>query len=150
MNVTISNLFNQSTNFTYNSNRNRNQVEMKCNVPRDNFLSKIKCLPMLVCQRNWVIITESTKSNSPSQNIAIFCMINSHQSQSPNRPRRLQNTTKCHEMPCNHQFERRYITPTVTYVEKPNRVLLNPLVSGQLTRFQLFIWAIRLEWTVLT
>ena len=24
---------------------------------------------------------------------------------------------KCHEMPCNHQFERRYITPTVTYVE---------------------------------
>ena len=54
-----------------------------------------------------------------------------------------QNATNCHEMPCNHQFERRYITPTVTYVEKPNRVPLNPLVSGQLTRFLIFIWEIR-------
>ena len=57
---------------------------------------------------------------------------------------------KCHEMPCNHRFERRYINPRVTYVEKPNRLLLNPLVSGQLTRFQLFIWEIRLEQVVLT
>ena len=70
----------------------------------------------------------------------------SHSSQSCRRSQSsqmIQNATKCHEEPCNHQFERRYITPTVTYVEKPNRVLLNPLVSGQLTRFQLFIWEIR-------
>ena len=55
----------------------------------------------------------------------------------------IQNATKCHEMPCNHQFERRYINPRVTYVEKPKRLQLNPLVSGQLTRFLIFIWVIR-------
>ena len=35
-----------------------------------------------------------------------------------------QNRPQCHmkyqEMPCNQQFERRYIIPKVTYVEKPN------------------------------
>ena len=43
------------------------------------------------------------------------------------------------KLPRNQQFERSYITPTVTYVEKPKRVQLNPLVSGQLNRFQNFI-----------
>ena len=41
----------------------------------------------------------------------------------------IQNATKCHEMPCNHQFERRYINPRVTYVEKPKRLQLNPSVN---------------------
>ena len=50
---------------------------------------------------------------------------------------------KCHEMPCNHQFERSYITPTVTYVEKPKRVLLNPSINCQFIGFQNFIWEIR-------
>ena len=41
----------------------------------------------------------------------------------------IQNATQCHEMPCNHQFERRYINPRVTYVEKPNRLQLNLSVN---------------------
>ena len=57
---------------------------------------------------------------------------NHHLSQSCKRSQSsqmIQNATRRHEMPCNHQFERRYITPTVTYVEKPKRVQLNLSVN---------------------
>ena len=110
-------------------------------MPRDNSLLNIKCLSTFMCQRNWIIIVKSTKSNSSPQNIAIFCMINSHRSQSPKsitiamksrtepQPFGSQRRLVLSKEPEFHQFERRYITPTVTYVEKPKRVQLNPSVN---------------------
>ena len=54
-------------------------------------------------------------------------------SHSRRRSQPSKSTMKTTEKSCNHQFERSYIIPRVTYVEKPNRMLLNPLVSSQLT-----------------
>ena len=84
------------------------------------------------------IFDEANYTRLP-QNIAIFCMTNIDR----NHRKWSRIPCKCYEMSWNHPFERRYINPRVTYVEKPKRLLLNPLVSGQLTRFQLFIWEIR-------
>ena len=35
---------------------------MKCNVPRNSSLSKIKCLSMFMCQRNWIVIAVAINS----------------------------------------------------------------------------------------
>ena len=43
---------NQSTILTANSNRNTNQIGMKCNVPYNNSPSKIKRLSTFMCHRN--------------------------------------------------------------------------------------------------
>ena len=110
--------------------------------------TKINRLSMFMCQRitiaEWITIAESTKFISAT-----------HHNHAENRNRRNDHedfpechkmpwNAKCHvitnlpcnhqiamkcQVPCNHQFERRYITPTVTYAEKPNRVQLNLSVN---------------------
>ena len=73
LNITIANLFHQLTNLTHNSTPNTSQIEMKCNVPRNSSLSKIKCLSTFMCQRNWIAVAIATKQKTKEINSTIKC-----------------------------------------------------------------------------